>query len=152
MVKLFIRAILATLKNDGGIAIATATSGIAVTMLPGGWTVHSRFKIPIHLDSSSMCLISKQKDLAGLLRLATVLIWDEATMTHRHAFEALDRSLKDITGVDLSFGGKIVILGGFFQQVLPVVPHSTKCETIGACILKSELWRDVGILGLKQNW
>lgn len=82
------RAILATLRNDGCITVATATSGIAATMLPGGRTAHSRFKIPIHLDSSSMCLISKQSDLADLLRLATVLIWDEAAMTHRHAFEA----------------------------------------------------------------
>lgn len=44
-----------------------------------------------------------------------------------------------------------MILGGDFRQVLPVVPHGTKCETIGACILKSEIWRHVRVLRLKQN-
>ena len=39
------RTILATLRKAGHIAIPTATSGIAATLLPGGRTVHSRFKI-----------------------------------------------------------------------------------------------------------
>jgi len=39
-------------------------------------------------------------------------------MTHRHAFEALDRTLRDLIsckteGADnLVFGGKVVVLGG----------------------------------------
>jgi ATP-dependent DNA helicase PIF1 len=33
----------------GKIAIATATSGIAASIMPGGRTAHSRFKIPIRL-------------------------------------------------------------------------------------------------------
>ena len=47
------RTILATLRKARHIAIATATSGIAATLLPGGRIAHSRFKIPLTPDASS---------------------------------------------------------------------------------------------------
>ena len=42
-------------------------------------------------------------------------------MAHRFAFEAVDRTFRDLTNVDEPFGGKIFILGGDFRQILPVV-------------------------------
>nr|GEZ77611.1 hypothetical protein [Tanacetum cinerariifolium]GEZ89933.1 hypothetical protein [Tanacetum cinerariifolium] len=41
---------------------------------------------------------------------------DEASMAKRQAVEAVDRTIQDITGVKLSFGGKIMVLGGDFRQ------------------------------------
>ena len=38
------RTILATLRKASHIAIATTTSGIATTLLPGGRTSHSRLR------------------------------------------------------------------------------------------------------------
>ena len=76
------RTILATLGKAGHIAIATATSGIAATLLPGGRTAHSRFKIPLTPDASTTCSINKQSDLAELIRRATIIIWDEAPMVN----------------------------------------------------------------------
>lgn len=35
----------------------------------------------------------------------------------------VNRLLQDIMGNDISFGNKIIILGGDFRQVLPVIPH-----------------------------
>ena len=58
------RTLLANLRKLGHIAIATNTSGIAATLLPGGRIAHSRFKIPLTLDASSTCSISIQSDLA----------------------------------------------------------------------------------------
>ncbi|XP_075654860.1 uncharacterized protein LOC142625034 [Castanea sativa] len=145
------RTILATLRKAGHIAIATATSGIAATLLPGGRTAHSRFKIPLTPDASSTCSISKQSDLAELIRHATIIIWDEAPMVNRRALESLNRTFKDIMEVNLPFGGKVLILGGDFRQVLPVVPQGTRTEMIDACIVKSPLWKDVKVLHLKQN-
>lgn len=81
----FYQMILETLRKDGYTARATATSRIATRMLPGEPTTHSKFKILIYCDSSSMCLISNQGYLAQLLRRGTDLIRDKATMTHRHA-------------------------------------------------------------------
>ncbi|XP_050259890.1 uncharacterized protein LOC126704957 [Quercus robur] len=117
--------ILATLRKAGHNAIATATSGIAATLLPSGRTTHSRFKIPLTPDASSTCSISKQSDLAELIRRATIIIWDEASM--------------------------VLILGGDFRQVLLVVPKGIKAKMIDACIVKSPLWKDVKVLHLKQN-
>ncbi|XP_068340932.1 uncharacterized protein [Pyrus communis] len=145
------RALLASLRRLGHIVLATASSGIAATILPGGRTTHSKFKIPLSLDASSMCSIGKQSDLAKLIQKAKAIIWDEATMTHRHAFEALDRTFRDLTDIDLPFGGKIMIFGGDFRQVLPVIRKGTKSELIQASVVKASFWSQVKILKLKQN-
>nr|KYP34780.1 Uncharacterized protein 030L family [Cajanus cajan] len=122
------RTLIAKVRSKGQIVLATTSSGIVVTLLPGGRTAHSRFKIPINVEADSFCFISKQSDLAKLIREITTIIWDEAPMTNRYAFEALDRSLKDILDCNAPFGGKIMILGGDFCQVLPVVLKGTKAK------------------------
>ncbi|CAH1421261.1 unnamed protein product [Lactuca virosa] len=120
------KALLANIRSCGHIALATASSGVAANNMPGGRTAHSRFKIPINLENNSVCKISRQSGTAQLLRTAKVIIWDEASMAKRHALEAVDRTMKDITGVMLPFGGKIMVLGGDFRQVLPVVRRGTR--------------------------
>ncbi|KAL0302561.1 UNVERIFIED_CONTAM: hypothetical protein Sangu_3093100 [Sesamum angustifolium] len=109
------------LFNVGFIMVATATSGIAAIQLPGGRTAHSKLKIPIKLDSSSRCNFSKQSEVCQLLDRAATIIWDEAPMADKKAIETVDRTLREMFGVDLPFGGKIMILGGDFRQVVPVV-------------------------------
>ena len=108
----------------------------SVKSRPG--TSHSRFKIPLNLEALSVCSITKQLDLVELIRRATIIILDEATMTN-HYFEALNRTLIDITSVDYPFNGKIMVFGGDFRQVLPVVPKGTKVESIAASVVKSPL-------------
>jgi chromosomal replication initiation ATPase DnaA len=39
------QTIMASLRSRGQIVIATASSGIAATLLPGGRTTHSRFQL-----------------------------------------------------------------------------------------------------------
>lgn len=41
------RALLATIRLRGIIAIATATSGVATSIMLGGRSAHSRFNIPL---------------------------------------------------------------------------------------------------------
>nr|GEZ91652.1 hypothetical protein [Tanacetum cinerariifolium] len=57
--------------------------------------------------------------------LPKLIIWDEALMAKRQVVEAVDRTMQDITGVKLPFGGKIFVLGGDFRQVLPVIRRGT---------------------------
>ena len=45
-------SILAYVRGQGNIAIATASSGIAAILLTSGRTVHSRFKIPLQSSST----------------------------------------------------------------------------------------------------
>lgn len=72
-------------------------------------------------------------------------------LTKRQAVEALDRSLQDITGCRSPFGGKVVVFGGDFRQVLPVVRHGTKAQTINATLQKSYLWKDIKQIKLRRN-
>jgi len=108
----FYRALLAKTRSMGQIAIATATSGIAASIMLGGRTAHSRFKIPIKIDDSTVCSFTKQSGIAELMRQAALIIWDEVAMTKRQAVEALDRTLRDIIGSPLPFGGKVMLFGG----------------------------------------
>ena len=128
------RTLLAIIRSMDRIAIATATSGIAASIMPGGRTVHSRFKIPIKIEDNSMCNFTKQSGTAALLREASLIIWDEVAMTRRQAVETLDRSLQDIIECDLPFGGKVIVFGGDFRQVLPVVPRGTRAQICDATL------------------
>ncbi|KAL0381182.1 UNVERIFIED_CONTAM: hypothetical protein Sangu_0182500 [Sesamum angustifolium] len=145
------RTLLANFRNDGCIILATATSGIAANLLPGGRTAHSKFKIPIKFEPMAMCHFSKQSDLCALIIRASAIIWDEAPMANRKAFETVDRTFRDMLGVDLPFGGKVMILGGDFRQVLPVVINGTKSQIIKASIVESSLWSSVKVLNLSEN-
>lgn len=84
---------MASLRSKGEIVLTTTSSGIAATLLTGGRTAHSRFKIPIDIQPSSICGIQKKKDLSNLIRFTVAIIWDEALMTKKTCLEALDRSL-----------------------------------------------------------
>jgi len=55
------RALMTTLRNRGKILLATASSGIAATLLPGGRTAHSLFNLPFNVQPNSICNIKKAK-------------------------------------------------------------------------------------------
>jgi len=145
------RALFARVRSTDRIAIATATFGIAASIMAGGRTAHSRFKIPIKLEDNSVCNFTKQSGTAELLCEASLIIWDEVAITRRQAIETLDRSLQDITGCDSSFGGKVMVFGGDFRQVLPIVPRGTRAQISDATLLQSYIWDDIKIIRLKQN-
>ncbi|XP_071709130.1 uncharacterized protein [Rutidosis leptorrhynchoides] len=90
--------ILTKLRSEEMIALAVASSGIASLLLPGGRTAHSRFVIPLELMENSTCGIKQKTHLAALMHEARLIIWDEAPMTQRYAFEVLDKTLRDILG------------------------------------------------------
>ena len=72
-------------------------------------------------------------------------------MTHRYAFEALDKTLQDIMSNDKLFGGKVVLLGGDFRQVLLVVPKAAQEDIVNATLCHSRIWRYIKVLKLTQN-
>ncbi|KAM0859113.1 hypothetical protein ACQ4PT_047400 [Festuca glaucescens] len=150
-------AIVTAVRADGKIVLAVASSGVASLLLPGGRTGHSRFRIPVQIDERSLCNISRGTNLAGLVQQASLILWDEAPMTNRRCFEALDRSLRDILSVEdntraaMLFGGKTVVFGGDFRQVLPVVEGGSKVEIINASLVKSPLWQGIKVLRLCRN-
>lgn len=151
------RTLISKLRSEKRIVLPVASSGIAATLMPGGRTAHSRFKIPIDIHENSMCEIKVNTNLAELIQEASLIIWDEAPMAHRFTFEALDRTLKDImsnvdpTASDKPFGGKTVLLGGDFRQVLPVIPQGSRQDTVLASLNRSFVWDNCNIAILSKN-
>lgn len=151
------RTLISKLRSQRQIVLPVASSGIAATLMPGGRTAHSRFKIPIVIDEYSMCSISHASDIAELIKRTDLIIWDEAPMQHRYSFECLDRSLRDIMkAVDpkkfhMPFGGITVVLGGDFRQILPVIPRASRGEIVAASITRSKLWKIAMVYKLYHN-
>ncbi|GJY13681.1 DNA helicase [Tanacetum coccineum] len=146
------KAIISTLRSEGKIVLAVASSGIASLLLPSGQTAHSRFKLPFNLTDASMCKIEKNTYMADLLSQTDLIIWDEASMNDRRCFETLDRTLRDILNAPgILFGGKSIILGGDFRQTLPVKKGASKMKIVAASFAESELWSHFKICILKEN-
>ncbi len=137
--------------------LVVASSGIASLLFLGGRTAHSRFKIPIDLQDESTCNITQQMKVAELVRKADLIIWDEAPMMHRRAFEVVDRTLCDLMQLDDAqvtdkiFGGKTMVLSGDFRQILLVVPKGGREDIVSASLPRSHLWQHVTILRLHIN-
>jgi ATP-dependent DNA helicase PIF1 len=120
--------------------------------MPGRWTAHSRFKIPINIDEGGYCSFTKQSGTAKLLREASLILWDKASMTKRHVIEALDISFHDILDKeDLPFGGKIIVFGGDFRQTLPVVKKGSRAQIVDASLRRSYLWDIMQHLRLERK-
>ncbi|XP_074323771.1 uncharacterized protein LOC141660683 [Apium graveolens] len=62
------RTLICKLSSQGKIMLLVDSSGIAATLMPGGRTAHSRFKIPIVLDECSTCNIAHNSDIAQLIK------------------------------------------------------------------------------------
>ena len=151
--------VLAYARSKGKIAIATASSGIAATILEGGTTAHSRFRIPItNLDADSTCSTDVNSDSAALLAKSSIIIVDEAPMMSRYAWEAVNKLLKDIMRIedprlaDTHFGGKLIVFGGDFKQCLPVVVRGSRAEIVQSSLASSTtIWDAIHVFKLTKN-
>jgi hypothetical protein len=143
--------ILNMVRSHGNIALAIASSGIAALLLSRGRTAHSYLKIPIALDPMSFCCIRKQDDLAALIRQTKLILWDEAPMTNKLAIEAMDRTLRDLTDRNESFGGIVFVMSGDFRQILPIIPRGSHVDIVSASIKNSYLWESVEVFHLSEN-
>ena len=77
-----------TLSRNQEVAVG-AWTGIASTLLRFGKTVHSHFKLPVPILSTSTCDISPSSRRADFLRSVSLFFIDEASMIPLHAFRAI---------------------------------------------------------------
>jgi len=131
--KTFIWKTLSTVvRSKGLIVLNVASSGIAALLLPGGRTAHSTLTVPIEINEASSLTMEKDSPRAYLVRVAKLIIWDEAPMMHRWCFEAVDRSMRDIMSKNdplnefRPFGRMTIVLGGDFRQILPVIRKGSR--------------------------
>ncbi|KAB2620831.1 hypothetical protein D8674_036512 [Pyrus ussuriensis x Pyrus communis] len=144
-------------RKKQGLFFVYGHGGTGKTFLWDTIITHSRFKIPLVVTDNSVCPIKKKTHLATLIEKTDLIIWDEAPMNHKYCFEALDRSLSDIlshvhvSNKNFPFGGKPLLLGGDFRQILPVIPGANKEDIINATLNSSYLWSHFKIFVLKEN-
>jgi hypothetical protein len=66
---------MTSLRSEGEIILAVASSGIAALLLPGGRTAHSRFHIPLNINNDSTCDIKQGPFLAKPLNKISLILW-----------------------------------------------------------------------------
>lgn len=110
----FINCILQTIiyfiNSQRECVIPVASTGLASSLIEDGRTVHSRFRLPIVLLNDSSSSLSEQSEEAQFIRRAKLIIWDEASMASKYAYEAVDRLLQMINHMEAPFGGKVILL------------------------------------------
>ncbi|KAG2190543.1 hypothetical protein INT46_010705 [Mucor plumbeus] len=133
---LFSALLNAARSTQSGYALSVASSETAALLLDGGrTTAHSMFKISLFDTSTTMCNIKPNSDLADLIiRQTKLIIWAESLIISWSIFEAFDRTFKDIFGKTnaglktVPFGGRLMVFGGDFRQVLPVIPRGIQLQ------------------------
>ena len=145
------KTIAAKIRSKGEICLCNATSGIAANLFEGGRTMHSRFNIPLNVQSDSSIQIKKGTAKAKLIQQAKLIIWDEAPMAHKNMLHYLDKQLRDITGNNKIFGGKFIMLCGDFCQLPPVIVNGNAKAVIMGSIKHSNLFHFAKILKLTKN-
>ena len=140
-------------RSQGKTVLCVASTGIAALLLPNGRTSHSQFKIPLELNESSVSTITKTSKLGQYLQTTDLIIWDEVPMQHKYCFKVVHRLLVNLRSVtdDVLFGGVPVVLGGDFAQILPVVPHGSRADTVRACLQQTWIWPRLRQLSLRIN-
>ena len=138
-------------RSRGKIILYIASSGITAFLLPGGYTAHSYFQIPINLYKESTYNISKNLNLARLLYYTSLLIQDKVLIQHYYCFKAVYYILIDIYSNDSIFSRLPTILSGNFAQILPVIPRGNRAAIVGACLQWLFLWPIFYILSLQLN-
>ena len=139
------------LEPGGCVALAMATTGIAAMLLENGRTFHSRLKAPLNPDDQSMLRILAQSELAKLVQMAKILAIDEVTMLDNLLMAALNRSLQDIMGNNLPFGGKVIVFSGDLRQCLPVVPGASRAGIVERCINQCPLFQHFEVMWMEKN-
>jgi len=125
-------------RGSGHIGLAVGSSAIAATLMPLGRTAHSRFRILIESTPTSFCGFTQSTEVAKMLKKTKLIVWDEASMAHRHCFEAVDRSIVDVMGPEVASQLTWLVCGDFRQ--VPTVEGFR--GSIGGCLVGISWVRD----------
>ncbi|XP_047129685.2 uncharacterized protein LOC100201102 [Hydra vulgaris] len=130
------------------ITATAAWTGIAATLLKKGCTLHGLFKLPVPILENSTCNVTPNSIHGKFLRQVSLYLLDEASMIPKHALNAIDKLLQDVCNNKFPFGGKVILMGGDFRQILPVVKRGQPADIVEACIKCSQ---HCGTLPLKAD-
>jgi hypothetical protein len=118
-----------------------AWSGIAACLLINGRTVHNCFRLPLHCERGEVaCSIGPDTIVGRELAAYDVFILDEASMIPKFAFDAIDKFLRELHDPEQPFGGVVMLLGGDFRQIPPVLRGGDVSEQWEINIRRSKSW------------
>uniref|UniRef100_A0A914Q9G8 ATP-dependent DNA helicase n=1 Tax=Panagrolaimus davidi TaxID=227884 RepID=A0A914Q9G8_9BILA len=137
--------------GHGKKVMVMAWSGIAASLYPLGRTCHNGFKLEFPFENDSNSGIKPLSPHGQMLKELDIIIWDEFPMAPKRALEVVDSKLKEIMGNDIPFGGKILLSGGDFRQIAPIVENATRQETINTSVCCSNLWKQFEKFQLTEN-
>jgi PIF1-like helicase len=136
-----------TARTLGLRIVPCASSALAASLLGHARTAHALFKVPIATDEHSTCKPSAA--YKKWLRSIHCFVWDEISMAHKWALDAVERLLRDIHQCDAPFGGVTMVLAGDMQQLLPV--HRFAKDPAAYCVSTCS-WFDQHVsLSLARN-
>jgi nucleoside-triphosphatase THEP1 len=139
------------LQGQGKKVISVASTGIAATLLTNGATYHSKFQIYPPITETTTSRIEEHEYGAQLIRDASLIICDEASMMSRYAVKAIERILRKVMRNNSPYGRKVFLLGGDFRQCLPVVKHGNRVKVVEITIKTCEIWPRFNQLKLHEN-
>ncbi|MGF7232382.1 AAA family ATPase, partial [Arachidicoccus sp.] len=128
--------------------------GIAANLLPDGRTMHRTFGLPFgEIDHESSSNAKPNSKLGEELKETDVFIIDEVSMVSKHVLRIIDKKLQEIMENKLPFGGKILIIGGDFRQILPIKKHAGRSQLVSLSVKTSYLWKyfKTNIFRLTEN-
>ncbi|XP_065639509.1 uncharacterized protein LOC100203419 [Hydra vulgaris] len=137
--------------NQLNVCSCSAWTGIAATLLTNGSTLHGLFKLPVPILDNSTCNVTPNSIHGHFLSQVSLFLLDETSMIPKHALNAIDRLLKDVCNNNFPFGGKVILFGGDFRQILPVVKRGQPAEVVEAGIKCSLHWQWVQKFKLTEN-
>jgi ATP-dependent DNA helicase PIF1 len=111
--------------------------------------------VPLGDDSSSS--LTMQSPQAQVLREASLIVIDEATMGSKELYELIDVLLRDVMRTDnpdladVPFGGKVVVLSGDLRQLAPVIKKASRTHVVSKVLQRSQLWPHFRLLKLTTN-
>ncbi|XP_065670843.1 ATP-dependent DNA helicase pif1-like [Hydra vulgaris] len=137
--------------NRGFKSATAAWTGIVATLLTNGSTLHGLFKLPVPILDNTTRNVTPNSIHGHFLKEVSLFLLDETSMIPKHALNAIDRLLKDVCNNNFPFGGKVILFGGDFRQILPVVKRGQPAEIVESCIKCSLQWRWVQKFTLTEN-
>jgi nucleoside-triphosphatase THEP1 len=126
-----LKAIHERLKKDENGVILTSTTGINALNL-GGITVHKLFGLQNRTDKGYIGFMKSSFLFSGIRQRLThvdTIIIDEVSMLRADTFELINEILRQATGNDKPFGGKVMIFTGDFFQIPPVIKSWEKNQS-----------------------
>ncbi|CAD5233144.1 unnamed protein product [Bursaphelenchus xylophilus] len=141
---------LANYCTENGIKYAaTATTGVAANLLPGGMTLHNLLWAPLDLTPDTLPTLKYEDSRAQRIRQLGLLIIDEASQLHINMYDYLQRLLRHVRRPGDIDRQLVILYGGDYQQILPVCPDLRIGEEWNRSLISKKA--EMQYIVLKQN-